>query len=88
MAAAHSTPTTFAVTTLRRRNSPSGSSGESARVSIRRNTPSSAAVTMSRPIVRTEPQPTRLPSMIAYTAITSAAVTVTEPATSSRPAPP
>ena len=85
IAAAHSTPTTLAVATLRSRKSPSGTSGDATRVSSTTNAPSRIAETPSRPSVRAEAQPASFPFTIAYTASISAVVTTTAPATSSRP---
>ncbi len=51
MAAAQSTPTPFAVATLRSRKRPSGTSGDGTRASMTRKSPSSAAAAASRPIV-------------------------------------
>ena len=65
MAAAHSTPTTFAVATLRSRNRPSGMSGARTRASMPRKSARSAAATASRPIVWTDVQPASLPFTIA-----------------------
>src|SRR5262245_45042593 len=84
MAAAHSTPTTFAVDTLRSRNRPSGTSGASTRASMITKMARSTAAAVSRPSVRPEVHPHALPFTIAYTAVTNDAVTVTAPATSSR----
>ncbi|CUJ06424.1 Uncharacterised protein [Achromobacter aegrifaciens] len=84
MAAAHSTPTTLAVATLRRRNSPSGISGDSTRASIVRNSAISAAAAPNRVNDCVEVQPASLPLTTAYTASISEAVTLSAPATSSR----
>ncbi|CAB3697368.1 hypothetical protein LMG26696_05219 [Achromobacter pulmonis] len=87
MAAAHSTPTTLAVATLRRRNSASGINGSATRASIRRNSAISSAAAPSRPSDCAEVQPASLPLTTAYTASISDAVTVSAPATSSLPPP-
>ena len=65
MAAAHSTPTTLAVATLRRRKRPSGTSGERTRASMPRNKASSTTAAASRPVVCVEVQPASLPFTIA-----------------------
>src|SRR5690606_9182469 len=84
IAAAHSTPTAFAVARLRNRNRPSGINGERARDSINRNAASSAADSVSSPIDWIEVQPAWLPLTTAYTASISDSVTVKAPATSRR----
>ena len=63
--AAQSTPTAFAVETLRRRNMASGISGWATRASIARKIASSAVAAPSRPSVCTEAQPALLPLITA-----------------------
>jgi hypothetical protein len=87
IAPAHSTPTMFETAMLRSRKSRSGTSGERTRPSITRKIASRAADAASSPSVRPVNQPTLFPFTIAYTAMTSDAVTVIAPATSSRLAP-
>jgi hypothetical protein len=58
-------PTTFATEMLRRRNSPSGISGELIRASMARKTTSSAAAAASRPSGSPDVQPLSLPLMTA-----------------------
>ena len=65
MAAAQSTPTTFAVATLRSLKRLSGISGADTRDSITRKTASNASESASRPSVCVEPQPASLPLTIA-----------------------
>ena len=85
MAAAQSTPTTLAVARLRRRKRASGIRGALTRDSMTRNRTSNATPAPRNPSVRPDDQPTALPLTIAYTTSMSDAVTVTAPATSSRP---
>ena len=65
IAAAHSTPTTLAVATLRRRNSPSGMSGAATRASMARNSAISTAAAASSPSVVAHVHPASLPFTIA-----------------------
>ncbi len=65
MAAAHRTPTTLAIATLRKRNSPSGISGVRTRVSMARKSAMSVAAAASSPIVCADVQPAVLPFTIA-----------------------
>ncbi len=65
IAAAQSTPTTFATETLRSRKRRSGMSGDATRDSIHRKTASSTAAAPSRPSVCADVQPSWLPLTIA-----------------------
>src|SRR5258706_5829782 len=82
-AAAHSTPTTLAVATLRSANMRSGKIGCDTRDSMVRNAINSARAIASCASVCADVQPAWLPFTMAYTASISDAVTVRAPATSS-----
>jgi hypothetical protein len=84
MPAAHSTPTTLAPETLRRRNRRSGISGSDTRASMSRNTISNATAPPSCDSVFTDVQPAALPPTTAYTASIMPSVTVTAPGMSRR----
>ena len=83
IAAAHNTPTTLAVATLRSLNSVSGINGCLTLASMAMNSASSSAAAPSNDSVRSDVKPASLPPTIAYTASISEAVIVTAPATSS-----
>jgi len=74
----------LAVATLRKRNNPSGISGDSTRASMVRNNTIRAAAAPSSVSDCAEVQPASLPLTTAYTASMSEAVTLSAPATSSR----